>query len=125
MLQNQKWQIANIFAVWSLLKSNVKMDDVNSEEKEYWMKPHPVQVVSLFYLLEKKNSTHFNQLLQLQTGEGKSVVLGVLSIVLAMQGYNVNCICYSEYLSKRDYQSFLPIFQEFGVDDKITYSTIK
>merc|ERR1712100_928192 len=70
------------------------------------------------------DSEYFNQVFQLLTGEGKSVVLGVLSIVLAMKGYNVNCICYSEYLSKRDYESFLPIFQVFCVQDKITYSTI-
>ena len=116
--------LANIFAVWSLLKSNVKMDDINYGGKEYWMKPHPVQVISLFYLLQRRDSEYFNQVFQLLTGEGKSVVLGILSIVLAMQGYTVNCICYSEYLSKRDYESFLPIFHVFSVEDKITYSTV-
>jgi hypothetical protein len=34
------------------------------------------------------------------------------------------CICYSEYLYLRDFDDFLPIFEDFGVQNLIIYSTI-
>ena len=42
-----------------------------------------------------------------------------------MFGYQVDCVCYSKYLSDRDYESFLNLFQIFKVVDLISYSTIK
>jgi len=33
------------------------------------------------------------------TGEGKSIILGILSAYLALVGFNVRCACYSMYLS--------------------------
>lgn len=67
-----------------------------------------------------KVSNHF---VQLGTGEGKSVVLAIASIVLALSGYSVDCACYSEYLSKRDYDDFHFLFQRFRVEKHITYGT--
>ena len=51
-----------------------------------------------------------NNLVQIKTGEGKSVVLAVVSIMFALNGFEVNCACYSKYLSIRDYESFYPLF---------------
>lgn len=39
---------------------------------------------------------------QVGTGEGKSIVLAILSAYFALVGFNVRCSCYSEYLSERD-----------------------
>lgn len=64
-----------------------------------------------------------NQLIEILTGEGKSIILGVLSIVLAKLGYNVKCVCYSEYLSTRDKDSFKDLFSIFEVKDFIEYNT--
>jgi len=63
-------------------------------------------------------------LIEVLTGEGKSVVLGVVATYFALLGFEVNCICYSKYLSKRDYSDFKNVFETFKVQDKVKYSTI-
>jgi hypothetical protein len=57
------------------------------------------------------------------TGEGKSIVLAILSTYLAVVGYNVRCSCYSQYLSERDENSFKELFECLSLDDKIRYGT--
>ena len=47
----------------------------------------------------------------------------MMSLLLALMGNSVSCVCYSSYLSSRDYDSFKDMFNEFGVDNKITYGT--
>jgi hypothetical protein len=37
--------------------------------------------------------------MQIKTGEGKSVILGAMSILLALMDYKVDCVSYSAYLS--------------------------
>mmetsp|Transcript_1307 Transcript_1307/g.2561 ORF Transcript_1307/g.2561 Transcript_1307/m.2561 type:complete len:1973 (-) Transcript_1307:280-6198(-) len=64
-----------------------------------------------------------NQFVQLSTGEGKSVILAVASIVLALCGYRVDCACYSDYLSRRDFDAFRFLFQKFRVEKHISYGT--
>jgi preprotein translocase subunit SecA len=55
-------------------------------------------------------------LVQIGTGEGKSITLGVTSTILALLGFHVSCACYSSYLSERDFESFKYIFTAFGVE---------
>ena len=43
-----------------------------------------------------------NQLIQVLTGEGKSIIMGFMSTILALIGYEVHAVCYSSYLSERD-----------------------
>ena len=64
-----------------------------------------------------------NQLLELKTGEGKSIVLGVVAVILAMFGYDVDCICYSQFLSERDSAAFRSMFNAFQVKERIWYGT--
>jgi preprotein translocase subunit SecA len=52
---------------------------------------------------------------QVKTGEGKSIILAVVSIILALHGFEIKCACYSKYLSQRDYQSFELMFTELGL----------
>ncbi len=40
-------------------------------------------------------------------------------------GYGVDCVCYSEYLSSRDYKDFEMIFKGLGLQNLINYYTIK
>ena len=60
-----------------------------------------------------------NHLIQIPTGEGKSVVLGVTSIILAKLQFEIYCVCYRSYLSQRDYDEFLPLFQAFSVENAV------
>ena len=62
-----------------------------------------------------------NNLVQVGTGEGKSLILGISSSVLALMGFEVSCACYSDYLSKRDYDSFLAIFESLCISKYIHY----
>jgi len=62
-------------------------------------------------------------LIELKTGEGKSVVLGVLSTVLALLGNDIDCVCYSKYLSARDSEDFADIFTVFNVQENVWYGT--
>ena len=50
-----------------------------------------------------RKTTFRNNLAEVLTGEGKSVVIAVVAILFALLGKKVNCCCYSTDLSKRDY----------------------
>lgn len=60
---------------------------------------------------------------QIGTGQGKSVVLAGLSCYLALCGFEVNCACYSLYLSTRDREDFAELFNTLKVSNKIIYGT--
>lgn len=56
-------------------------------------------------------------------GEGKSVTLAIISVVFALNGFEVNCACYSDYLSARDFEDFRKFFSTLGLIDFIKYGT--
>jgi energy-coupling factor transporter ATP-binding protein EcfA2 len=141
--------MSHIFALWTLKNIEYYRQMKGVENRDtYLCSPHPGQIISIFRILGfgyfenvetstskllgfgKKVSTEAintdnlqNNLVQIGTGEGKSVILAVSSCVLALLGISVSCACYSEYLSSRDYQSFLPIFDALGVTKYIHYGT--
>eukprot|EP01041_Mallomonas_annulata_P001680 gene1680-3252_t len=136
--------LAGVFAVWTILSSKDAFKDTN--DRSCLIKPHPVQILGIFCLLgldtkdgiwnKFSNSlavlagigsiqpTLDGHLIQIGTGEGKSILLGGLSCLLAIFGYEVSCACYSKYLSKRDYEAFKELFKIFEVDGNIKYSTL-
>lgn len=65
-----------------------------------------------------------NHVMQIRTGEGKSIALGGGAALLALLGFRVRCVCYSEYLSQRDYKSFSVLFEALNVQNSVKYSTI-
>jgi hypothetical protein len=95
------------------------------------MRPHAAQIISIIRILSldifdghlisigKKlfsiKTNLRNHLVEIKTGEGKSITLGLTSIILAGMGYGVDCVCYSEYLSSRDYKDFEMIFRGLGL----------
>jgi hypothetical protein len=65
-----------------------------------------------------------NNLVQVGTGEGKSLVTAISATLLTLLfDIEVNCACYSEYLSQRDYRAFAPMFEALGVSERISYGT--
>jgi len=120
--------IACLFAYWTLAhfqKMSILPDTDKNKLKSLLLKPHATQVVAIFRMLGMDNPNPLSgHLVQMLTGEGKSVVLGVSSAVLALMGYEVYCACYSEYLSKRDYLAFETIFQVFRIEHLVTYGTV-
>ncbi|ETO36876.1 hypothetical protein RFI_00186, partial [Reticulomyxa filosa] len=133
---NEKWDasvrdnipevMANIFALWTLQQAQYYHDaqDVK-DQNNYLVQPHPAQVISIFRMLgvEEKKTGLTNHLIQIGTGEGKSVTLAVTCCVLALFGFDVSCTSYSEYLSGRDFKSFEQVFNILGVIDHIHYGT--
>lgn len=135
--------IADICALVALQKSREGADSSGRDVgRDSLLLPHAVQVLALFRLLRldcpatwfqqfvsKKTGISLtklelkNHLIQIGTGEGKSIVLGILAIFLARFGYCVDCVCYSKYLSERDYAFFEKIFKNLDVAHKISYST--
>jgi hypothetical protein len=118
-----------VFAHWSLTNvSDLVLADSKTRFSKYIMKPHAAQVVACWIMLNCPSTDEFhdlkNQLLELKTGEGKSIVLGVVATILATWGYEVDVVCYSAHLSDRDERAFHSMFSCFGVDRWIWYGTI-
>lgn len=70
-----------------------------------------------------KKDIIFDNLVQIKTGEGKSITLAIVISVFALFDFEVSCACYSQYLSIRDFQQFNSLFQFLGIKDKIYYGT--
>ena len=134
--------VAHIFAVWTL-KNTQHYNTMRGIEagKSYLLMPHVGQVIAVFRILcigyrklsteteyettlpQKISKDLVNNLVQIGTGEGKSVVMAIVACVFALMGMNVNCSCYSEYLSTRDKNDFASVFQALGIEDHIEYGT--
>lgn len=73
-----------------------------------------------------KNGNYIqNHLIQIKTGEGKSITLGIASVTLALLGADVYCGCYSKHLSVRDEIAFRPLFKVLDVERHIEYGTLE
>ena len=121
---------AKIFGYWSLKNTNdfVSGNIQNNEGySEFLLKPHPAQVVAIWILLNYKYKDyrlledHFVEIL---TGEGKSIILGVTATILGIMQCDVTCISYSKYLSERDYNQFEGMISDFGVSNFVKYVSV-
>ncbi|KRX09621.1 P-loop containing nucleoside triphosphate hydrolase [Pseudocohnilembus persalinus] len=122
--KNQKLTdiLGNIFAVWSFME--MKKEDFKTG-KPIPRYPNPNQILTIILMVnygvnQQQISNHVQQI---KTGEGKSVIMGVLSTLFALQGKKVTSVCYSLYLSQRDEEDFKELFEMFQVRDIIEYTT--
>ncbi|CAF4739828.1 unnamed protein product, partial [Rotaria sp. Silwood2] len=117
---------AHIFALWTLKSAEHYFEAKGSDNQEsYLLQPHAAQVVAIFRMLgigDKEEKLN-NNLVQIGTGEGKSITLGATACILALLGFDIYCACYSQYLSQGDYKSFLPLFDSLGLVNYIHYGT--
>ncbi|CAF3605157.1 unnamed protein product [Rotaria sp. Silwood1] len=117
---------AHIFALWTLQHAHHYFEAEDLDDRNnYLLQPHAAQVISIFRMLgiDDEQEGLSNTLVQIRTGEGKSVTLGVTACILALLGFHVSCACYSEYLSQRDYSAFLSLFNSLDLIDYIHYGT--
>ncbi|CAE7595327.1 secA [Symbiodinium sp. CCMP2592] len=99
--------------------------DGQVEGRQLLKRLHPSQVFACLRLLGCNSAGELrSHLMQVRTGEGKSIILGCLACVLGLLGKKVSVVCYSLYLSQRDQQEFLQLFEFFQLQDVITYDTI-
>ncbi|EFA77020.1 hypothetical protein PPL_09772 [Heterostelium album PN500] len=110
--------LAHIFAMWTVVKSGESYVALK-KDANVLLRPHHAQVLAIMRLLGIDNKESWlkkkfgrttrspldNHLIEILTGEGKSITLAVLSILLS------------------NYTAFKDIFSLFNVTDKITYST--
>ncbi|CAM9117607.1 unnamed protein product, partial [Ectocarpus fasciculatus] len=126
--QDEKYKklMAYVFSYWTLSKQFAKEPlngDVKFSRTEL-LQPHCAQIIAMCRLLGIDcGGVIQNHLAQIHTGEGKSVTLAGTAIILSLTGRDVDCACYSEYLSKRDYSDFRDLFAAFGVSKCIRYGT--
>ena len=105
------------------------VDAISSQPEGVLLKAHNIQILTIYRLHEYDSGDNDTDLashvMQIRTGEGKSIVLGGCSALLALLGFRVRCVCYSDYLSHRDYSLFENLFMAFGIVERFVYSTIK
>ncbi|XP_071033365.1 uncharacterized protein [Parasteatoda tepidariorum] len=114
--------LAYLASVWSFQESK----DVTIIKKR--IEPHCVQILCILRLLGVDHDAtgvpkHFVQVL---TGQGKSLILGLISALIALTGNEAFVVCYSNLLAKRDEKDFDPfflIFSQFDLKSKISYIT--
>ena len=64
-----------------------------------------------------------NNLVEIGTGEGKSAVMAITNCIFALSEFDVNCSCYSGYLSMQDKNGFILVFRALGIEECIQYGT--
>lgn len=114
--------LAHIALLWGLIK---KTED---DEIEGLHQPLPAQIVAVFKMLgvaAPDQKSLRNHMLEIGTGEGKSVTLALASCILSLYGFDVYCACYSKYLSERDYNDFEDIFKILKVETHVVYGTFQ
>mmetsp|Transcript_36362 Transcript_36362/g.88075 ORF Transcript_36362/g.88075 Transcript_36362/m.88075 type:complete len:2533 (-) Transcript_36362:94-7692(-) len=125
--------LAGVFALFTVLKSGdtytrlQSSSDASRLGDTLLMKPHNIQVLTLLCMFgcgRPSQGGLESQLMQIRTGEGKSMILGAAATVLGLLSFRVRCVCYSEYLSSRDYGLFEEVFKRFKIARAIVYSTI-
>ncbi|XP_058464006.1 uncharacterized protein LOC131438187 [Malaya genurostris] len=111
--------LAGLAAVWSILVSK----DVLGTGK--YLSPHCIQILCILKLLSIDNSSEnvTNKLAQVLTGQGKSLILGMIAALLALMGHNIRTVCYNRGLVTRDQMSFQQFFSYFGIQKNIVYGT--
>ena len=142
--------MAYIFCVWTLLdckcflamkkqhdyhkSKNTNATDANQHEKpqvaalfdletckSYLRQPKATQILAIVRLLGTSGQMEPN-LIEMKTGEGKSLVLAVSACIIALLGSNVYCTSYGELLTERDYGKFRDLFIQLNVEKKIRYT---
>jgi len=99
--------------------------ELEHPNEDYLFMPQCEQVVAILRIfgLGTEKNTLQNNLVQIGTGGGKSLVLAIASSLFALLGFDVTCACYSQYLSERDYNAFLPLFEQLNLTHDIHYGT--
>ena len=118
--------VARVFALWTLQNAKYYFEvEGLSDKQHYLFQPHAAQAIAIFRMLSigGKNEELTNNLVEVRTGEGKSIVLGVTACILSLLGFDVHCASYSEYLSHRDHSTLRSLFDSLDILNHIRYNT--
>jgi len=137
--------VAHLFAIWTLSNTDGYYKHINDlKNRHFYLKvPHAAQVLAIFRIfglgreesILKYGKKFFdwlgienlhdlnNNLVEILTGQGKSVIMAVTCAIFALIGFKVYAACYSKYLSERDWESFEGFFKAISVEKNIEYGT--
>ncbi len=116
--------LATVCAFWTFLSS---AEQFSKGDSSSLLQPHGAQILTVLRLLGIGSADacpSLNHLAQVGTGEGKSISLGLVAAVFALLGTSVHVVCFSPYLSQRDYNAFEPLFGALGIKSLINYCAI-
>ncbi|MEG3640324.1 preprotein translocase subunit SecA [Magnetococcus sp. PR-3] len=77
--------------------------------------PYPSQIMAVLGLCR-------GYLTEMQTGEGKSLVVALRGVLAAWGGRPCHCITANDYLAKRDCDTFTPLFERCGLSSGVIQS---
>jgi hypothetical protein len=80
-------------------------------DKHYW--PRTTQLVSLCLLIK---SFQEGRLLEINTGEGKTCIIAMFAVFLAMSGRSVDIVSSSSILARRDSKEWADFYRQFEID---------
>ncbi|XP_058454005.1 uncharacterized protein LOC131432008 [Malaya genurostris] len=111
--------LAGLAAVWSIVVSK----DVSSTGN--YLTPHCVQILCILRLLsvDRTENGVAKHLTEILTGQGKSLVLGLMAALFALTGHKPQIVCYNRYLVTRDEYDFTPFFEMLNIKNSISYKT--
>ena len=87
------------------------INNVIKEVKGYSLRDS--QIYSLIILLKKKQNK--GKIAQILTGEGKTIIINCLTIIMVLKGHKVDIITSNPILSKRDAEESKEIYTKFGI----------
>jgi preprotein translocase subunit SecA len=86
------------------------MEKVNKSKK---LKVRDIQIISFLLAIEKNNN--MGRLLEINTGEGKTLITQLICAYYALQGRNVDVVTSSSVLARRDSLEGVIFFEELGL----------
>jgi len=96
--------LAGIYSFLTIVRSGESFNNLelskedNVEQEDVLFTPHTIQILTVLCLMGcgDSNETLYNHLMQINTGEGKSIILGAMATIFGLLGFNVRCVCYSQ-----------------------------
>ncbi|XP_058826859.1 uncharacterized protein LOC131686871 [Topomyia yanbarensis] len=112
--------LAGIAALWFTLAYE------NASNGKRNPKLHTIQVLCILRLLSVDNpdpgvTKHFAEI---QPGQGKTLAIRLIAVLLALTGHSVCIWCCSEYLARRDRTDFKRVFARLDVQESISFTTM-
>ena len=87
------------------------INNVIKEVKGYSLRDS--QIYSLIILLNKKNNR--GKIAQILTGEGKTIIINCLAIILVLKGHKVDIVTSNPILANRDAKESEELYKKFGI----------
>nr|Q3AQA7.1 RecName: Full=Protein translocase subunit SecA 2 [Chlorobium chlorochromatii CaD3] len=91
---------------------------VEASHRQLGLRPFPVQIMGALALLE-------GSLIEMQTGEGKTLVAALAAVFLGWSGRSCHVITVNDYLASRDYARLEPLYTFCGVTASCVIGELK